>query len=354
MRLEQVLFVIHGIGEHADAVVGRSDARVWSREVVDLLREACADYPQIGRDALTIVPILYDDVFSTYQRTWQKLAEQLGDTPLGRATEWLAKADEPGFVWGSIADIALYKGLPAVRTQVITEVAATIARTIAERGPSARYSILAHSLGTAVAHDVVHKLATVPIDGNSALMPPAFRFDNFFALANVSRLVAADDPHFYDETRVRPFDCGLPESECAVSHYVSFRHVADPIPSVVRFSRPTWSKEHFHRVDLRHFRDLNVHAFNHYLASPRVIDRVLYRLYGPAAVPPDLMRRRIDAFTDFQGVDADEVKRAVSEVAILLDKVSFQAHGQFDLDFVALLKVVPLALRALKSAVVRG
>jgi hypothetical protein len=332
--MKQVLFLVHGMGDDADSPVGKADREAWAKDVTAAIRAAAAAYPGIPSDDLVLVPILYDDVFTTHVQTWSALAEQLVGTGLEPLVGWMKGAADPSFLWGSVGDVVQYRAFANVRSHVATHVAKQIATTVEAygTGTDAKYHLLAHSLGTAVAHDAIQKLATVAIDGNRALQPPAFRFDTFMALANVSRLVWVTNDAFYEETCVRPPDCGLALERCALQSYVSVRHVADPIPSVVRFQRKGWSQENFFNLEVRHVRDVNVHGFTHYLASPWVTDTLLYRLFGGRAVPRAAVLKRVQSFKDYVGPKAPALATIVQTIEASLNAISAQAEGKFEYD----------------------
>lgn len=352
--MKQVLFLLHGMGESADGPLQQSDKSKWSTEVEAQLRAAASAYAGFPHDKLVIVPILYDDVFVTYAKTWAELAEQLSGSSLSPLVSWLEDAASSDFFWSNVGDVIQYRALEQVRKHVVTHVAAQMARVIDEHGTGlkAKYSILSHSLGTAVAHDAVQKLATTPIDSNTVLQPPGFRFETFVALANVSRLVWATDARFYDETRVRPLGAGLSDDRCAVRHYINVRHVADPFPSIVRFVRKSWPAASYLSLELRHVRKLNVHAFTHYLASPEVSDMLLYQLFGGTVIPRAQMMQRANRFQNYEGPRAKALAVAVSTVESTLNALSAQAEGVFehDIDDIAkalwdLRNVIPRALK---------
>ncbi|MET0342018.1 MAG: hypothetical protein ABW252_13520 [Polyangiales bacterium] len=327
--MAQVVFVVHGIG--SDAGTRATPASDWSADIARTLRGAAGAYPGIDPKQLVIEPILYDDVFQRHARNWQELAQALRGTPLERATALLSTAAEGEFLWGSLGDVVQYRGLPMVRKNVHTAVAAKIAEAVAKHGIAHHYSVLAHSLGTAVAHDAISALATRSVEGSTALHPPNFRFANFFTLANVSRLVWATTGDFYAKSRVRPRDSGLADDACPVDHYLDFRHVADPIPSIVRFAPRGWSSSHCQQKTVRHLNDLNVHGFVHYLQSPQVSDRILARLF-PAAMQPDVFRARIAPTRDLIDPLAAAKAQVVASVENLLDGLSAQALGDLELD----------------------
>ena len=328
--MTHVVFLVHGIGRHANGVVGRVSVAAFTDQVQQELLAAARAYPGFDPSQLVLKPVLYDDVFVTHVTRWDALATSLAATPFASLTDWMRGASDPDFLWDSIGDVILYRVFAEAQQHVITRVASQMVAAVEHYGPEADYSIVAHSLGTAVAHDTVQKLATVAIDGNRVMQPPNFRFRNFFALANVSRLVSATDLNFYRNTRVRPRESGLPADQCSVEYYANFRHIADPVPSVVRFAPPGWNPRAVANVELAHLRDANVHAYTHYLQNPRCADLILARVLGSQVVPVEARRSRIAAFPDHVGGGAREEALAVRAVAGLLDSASAQSGGTFE------------------------
>jgi len=330
--MRQLVFLIHGMGNSANDVLGKADLGKWADEVTKVLRDAAASFPGIDGKQLEIVPIQYDDVFRSHVTRWNALAEALVGTPLESLTKWMKATDNQDFLWGNLGDVVLYRAFAEVREHVLTHVARQLFEQIKKNGTfDVQYSIIAHSLGTAVAHDALQKLYTVGVDGNK----PALQIQNFFALANVSRLVWVNDGKFYEETRVRPPDSGLPANQCAVLNYMQFRHIADPFPSILRFTRKDWSPEHYASIDdLDFFRGVNVHALTSYLAHPTVTSLILYRLFGEIAVPVEAIKARRDAFKPYTDDLAGAAsKLAVHEVARMLDALSASSTGNFSTDF---------------------
>ncbi len=340
--MKQVLFLLHGIGNHAGSIQGEADSAEWAVDVEKALREALKGFPKVSAESLEIVPILYDDVFHSHVTRWAALAESLLGTPFESIVGWMSEAGNQDFLWGNLGDVVLYRALPLVREHVLTHVATQLADKIKERGNAdVEFSVLAHSLGTAVAHDAIQKLSTTGINGNTALRPPGFRFKSFTALANVSRLVWATDDAFYRETRVRPPDCGLSSNDCAVQNYATYRHVADPVPSIVRFTRKTWPPSVFWSRDLDHCHETNVHAFTHYLAHPKVTNQLFFRLFGDKAISVSEMNAQNAKFRPYLDEDSTGVRAsAVKTMTDILDRLSLGARGTFTENFRALITAV--------------
>jgi hypothetical protein len=166
--MTQVAIRVHGVGNDAGEPPGGADSKTWAADHIRLLTDACAAFPGVTASDVAIESVLYDDVFRAHALTRQALAEQFAGTPLESFTSWMKAAGDGGFAWGSLRDVAQYRLLKPVRQHVTTSVASQLANIIKKHGLEQHYSIVAHSLGTAVAHDSLQALATRPIDGSTA------------------------------------------------------------------------------------------------------------------------------------------------------------------------------------------
>lgn len=283
-------FLIHGIGRHGTQ---------WAEEPggpVEVLKEASRSYAHFQsrplEDRVEFVPIHYDDVFEQAIAKWQGDAaavEGLGlPGPASALVSWLptSNAEAQKLWWTYVADLALYRLTRVYRQQVRARVLDQIASRIEAEAAPPPCSVLAHSMGTAVAHDCLHLLGTVRWAGAAnALSPLHWRFDHLFMVANASRLLQTDDPEMKKayESIVRPGPLEDPGSYCAT--YWNFRHEADPVPFPRMFEPAGW--KNFTSVVVRHYREPNVHGLSHYLVNPRVHIPILRRLVGSKAVTPE-------------------------------------------------------------------
>src|SRR5437899_3139190 len=165
---KHVVFLIHGIGVHGAN---------WAEELggpIDTLKQMSAKYAYFRNKPLDakveFVSIQYDDIFQRATTRWQNDANFLQQNDPshigGELTGWLtnAGATEKNFWWSNVCDLVLYRLSPIYRQDVRSTVIDAIARVIEARmnaDGSATCSVLAHSMGTAVAHDCLHLLGTV-------------------------------------------------------------------------------------------------------------------------------------------------------------------------------------------------
>jgi hypothetical protein len=275
---------------------------------IEALREAAKLYGSLKDDALDnwveLIPIRYDDIFDRLMAKWADQAKELkpwatalGSKFLESGTDLLSKADSGGFIPAVGCDALLYKGFKLFAQRVQLHVAYEMAKAIAERtigvpGAPPRFYVLAHSLGTAVAHDAIQRLVTeswrileevkdCDPDGikkqldsldeirASGFKPGQFQFTAIFQISNTSRLMhmTEEGP---TESAVRP--------GAAVEQFFNVDHAIDPISKVLPFAMPKdWEDSGAgRRLAVRHFYQDNIHGFGHYLTH-RSIHASLFR-----------------------------------------------------------------------------
>jgi hypothetical protein len=306
---KHLLFLIHGIGVH------ETD---WAEEVdgpVKTLQKISRQYPYFQskplEEKVEFVPIHYDEIFQEIASQCQQDAAQIEELdPTGtfkQSLSWMASAGEKekNFLWSHVADLAMYRFCPLyrqrVRSHVIAEIAGRIEQALETDG-SATCSVLAHSMGTAVAHDSLHLLGTVRWGGKTnALNPSHWRFNHLFMVANTSRFLQNEDREMKKayESIVRPGPVEDPASYCAT--YWNFRHEADPVPFPRMFDPFGW--KNYTSVAIRHYYEPNVHNLSHYLLHPRVHIPILRKLTTPKAVTPEeeIAAVNPDRFPQFGG-----------------------------------------------------
>ena len=294
-----VLFVVHGMGRHVPG---------WSEEVIAKLGAVGARYPGFRArvpdgalaSAITIREIVYDQCFRSYVEGWQEnvgaLREfvELNEVHAGhpidveRVLHWLATdaaPDEQRFFWSHAVDVLLYRFFPIVADEVRATVVAQLADGL--KGTNISAWVMAHSLGTKVAHDSLHELGTDGRLGGAFLAGNGFAIDGVFTLANVGRILGATgagDPDPYDSI-VHPIT--TPTSASRLPGYCvrfyDFRHLLDPFTLVRPFAPSGWGDDLVATVGLRHIaEDWNVHGLTHFLDHPAVHIPILNALLSRA------------------------------------------------------------------------
>lgn len=316
-----VLFVVHGIGQHGTD---------WAEDAggpIATLTEASRQYAYFGTTGLAarveMVPVHYDEMFSQVIAAWQQNASAIDEFDTAghvkTALGWLADASEDKFWWSHIADAVMYKFSPPyrqlVRSHVIAQLAVRIEQEVKDTG-RATCSVLAHSLGTAVAHDCLHYLGSTRWGKRtSPLHPRHWRFQHVFMVANTSRLLESRDAGMAQAytSIVRPGPVEDPASYCGT--YWNFRHEFDPIAIPRRFDPAGWRNYTLEVVS--HYHQTNIHGLSHYLEHPKVHVPILRKVVRSSAVTDAEFHHAVnpDQFPQFTVADVDQAKAHLLELA---------------------------------------
>lgn len=301
--MPKLLFLFHGMGVHG------SD---WAGPVKEKLDEVAGRYEEFrgGKpklsDLVQYVPVSYDPVFADLLEEWDQSAGSLGEyairngIPVGNLVGWLSGVSETEkkFFWSHVVDVLLYRYFEIkkaeVRTRVLNDMVERLTREM-RNGTIVEVSVLAHSLGTSVAHDCLAYLGARPIGGSEAFMTARFRFKNVFMLANVGRVLETN-PAVYQSV-LKPISADPAGAYC--ERYYNFRHKFDPIPAVRCFKPEGWGADYRYEGRLDHFHDFNVHDYLHYLDHPAVHIPIIKGLLGP--IIPNFERDQ--AISDYRQID---------------------------------------------------
>ena len=270
------LFVIHGMGVFDDSWVEPVEAQL--SEIYGGY-ETLSSVPQSSR--FTIHPIRYDDILTDLVKKWQDDANAISRLSAGvnAATAealvgWLKTAGT-GFVWSHAADVLLYRCFSDVREAVVVTVANQIVKVITDdlnTLQESRWGVLAHSLGTAVAHDALHALWTTVFPDGSRFDPADVKAAFVMMVANVSRILETDVDAL--TSVVQPGRPSNADRGCL--NYVTARHALDPFTIPRMFDPEQWpdaatvAQGRYQSVRVNHFRERNIHGLRHYLAHPAV------------------------------------------------------------------------------------
>ena len=336
-----LLLLLHGIGSHSTS---------WANDVIARLGEIAGTFPAIAArgplsSQVEIKPLQYDSVFEAQLERWRQNGSRVTGFTSDSAIKVpnlitflngaLVPTDEESFVWNAVMDAVTYRGVgitrDEIRTHVMKEVVSAINAHLASH-PGADISILGHSLGTIVTHDVLHLLGSGK--GGAAFKSTKFRFTNVFLLANASLLVPKKfrdiDSH---DSLTRPVGAPAPSAggkPCCGSFYNINNHW-DPIGSWARF-RPsnTWG-DRSHDIEVRHIHQVNVHGINHYIEHPRVHIALLRALLGSDTIPGRVEDERLIAFKDLKPSPCGD---AIATLMNTLDRIRNNVSGG-DFDDVA-------------------
>lgn len=341
---KHTLFLVHGMGRH----VGTQ----WSDEIWNKLIECSERYPHFRtRKALDEyaepVPVGYDEHIRAALARWDAEATQFStfaqasELRNGDSLDWLTgiSNDDAGFIFSHAADVIIWRffRLEAgrIRANVRLKIFQEIEQKLAQDS-SAEFSLMAHSLGTSVSHDVLAEYGTAHMVGAdiNALGTRNFHFRSIHMLANVSRLLQTDYKAY--ESVVRPGRRGTLTSYC--DRMYSYRHELDPITKPRPFDPVSWSSD-FRLINIDHYRGWNVHGWLHYLDNPRVHIPLLKSITKPSAITPQQERNAVGDYPRFGG-DLENLATTqgkIAEIHALLE--SIDVDGNLGKNFATLLLI---------------
>lgn len=299
---KHTLFIVHGIGQHEAGWAAQAEQALRARwDAIEGCREQAA-----SADAFEIVPLGYDAIFEGIRQRWRDDLDQvlgaLGefDPPPGAVdaivTLW-RQTDDDSFLTTHVLDLILYVLVPQVRHRVCVHVFKQLRDRLVPTGrPLPLWSIIGHSMGTSVVHDVLQGAVMQHWDAYAGPLPPGTITPYIVGmLANCSRVLERKPPE--NHTGPWPWDVygsavwpGRLDTRAMCSHYFNVVHSLDPVPRPKPFvPDDTWPglaeqgsarrMAPYVKVRLDVATQLNVHTLEHYLADPDCYVP-LFRLLG--------------------------------------------------------------------------
>jgi len=321
-----LVFLVHGVGDTKPN---------WADPVKAQLLESYNTYPKLAAlrpfDAhFQFEEINYNDRFDDVRKRWASEATKVlgafGDGGLipSAAQELLQATQKLGddkFLQTHALDVVMYRFFAevaeAVRSAVNDQIMDHLVGT--PFGTDLRWSIIGHSLGTAVVHDTLHAMFRPgPGSADSDLFQPYA----VIMIANVSRLLENkgrfDDEGDVFRSFVRP--TGSPATG-GCRFYVNVRNEFDPIPAPSRFNPADDWPDPQSRKDQRYRniafssieKDAKVHDLVNYLHNPTVHIPIFRLLAGePRLIPEDQATAAIKKYNDehsLSRIKDEELKR---------------------------------------------
>lgn len=281
---KHIIFLVHGVGD---------TQRGWSLPAQNVIREAYAQYHRLATFApfdqfFEFKELFWDDHFEALRTQWKNATDSIiadlgtGGLPkrgVTKLTKWASEAGKDSFFTTSALDVVMYRfslSAEQVRSSIHRQILDTLAA--APAGDMPRWSIIAHSLGTAITHDVLHQMFTPNKPPGFPVLPAGtFRPRVLMMCANVSRLL--ENKSFFgpngDVFRSATRPSADPSQGCC-DFFINVRHEFDPIPKPKLF-RPTddWpdmatrNEGRYISVIINAIEDKHVHGLHHYLHNPK-------------------------------------------------------------------------------------
>jgi hypothetical protein len=311
------IFLVHGMGVY--------DGNTWADEVKAVLVEAYGHYPRLAANAFDdqfeIVMVHYDPIFQEIVTRWQNdakaiapLASQVGASEVASMVGWLQTAGKTNgnFIWSHAADVLLYRLSALVRERVKAAVAKQIVDGVQAQYDDAgtsRWSVIAHSLGTSVAHDALDMLATGDVPGAAvnAFDPKHEQAVLVAMVANVSRVLETI-PDAY-RSSVQPGKGGQAGRCCR--GFLNVRHFLDPFTIPRMFHPQDWpdadtaARKLYRYVEVQHVHQVNVHDICHYLRNPAAHIPLFRMLTSDASISAKQEADAIAHFPQFGTLSSD-------------------------------------------------
>jgi hypothetical protein len=338
---KHALVFVHGMGEYKDG---------WHTTAMTVLSTAFSEYEAFKNTPFTelveAVPTNYSTLFTELRAQWKNEVGAI-KTTLGQQLEAIDKAerakvekeidnvaDKIGagadtFAWTHAMDVVLYRFFALTRHAVNVDLAQQIMAK-ATKMPSEGWSLIAHSLGTAVTHNTLHALYTTQlVPGQPPLKPMETRPKVLAMVANVSRVTQLPDLKVFN-SKVCP-GSALLDRACQI--YLNVRHQWDPFtipqpfipdagwPDVVTFHSSQY--QHIRPSHLRLKKYMDVHDLDHYLINPRVHVPIFRGIFGDGVIPDAELALACEKF------DAGVVVANTNDIRDELDKLLPAAADQW-------------------------
>lgn len=342
---KHILFFVHGMGVYVKD--NEEPDNQWCADAAKTLKKQYKKYPSLVTpfdEVFEPVYINYDTIFNNILNRWESEAKKITDSGIEaaeiatRMVGWLnggAETDE-NFAWTHVGDVILYRFFNLVRQHVKITVAKQIHDALEpnDDGAVTRWSIIAHSLGTIVTHDVVHAMSSAtPNEAGIPILDALAPKANVIAIiANVSKTLENDATVYGSEV--------VPPNSCDV--YLSANNKFDPfvmeellVPE--RFDpvgHPQWdsaiTEKKFFDIEPANIHEVNVHSIDNYLVNPKVHIPLLRALCGPGSIPNSLAEK---AYSNFKDIPLPDKQKALDN---LVDQ--FKDESWYD----AIAKLLPM------------
>ena len=295
------MLLVHGMGDNVnDDGTVQTD---WADNAKQTLKKEYKKYDILKAvpfdERFEVMAVNYDTVFNDLLKHWADRSRSLRSTGVpidgivGKVFDWLDNGakQEDNFAWTHVADVVLYRFFPLVRQRVKTHVAKQFTATLkpTNEGSVSSWSVIAHSLGCAVTHDVLHAMdATSPNETGISILDAMVPSASVVAMiSNVSK-VLENDIGVYDSQVVPPTNI-KPNTACF--YYLSANNRFDPFVLPERFdpkNDPEWKQAKkdntFLDIRTRNVHEVNVHSFKNYLVNPAVHIPLFERMAGRGAI----------------------------------------------------------------------
>jgi hypothetical protein len=323
---KHIIFLVHGMG---DTVPG------WSKPVQALIKQKYNLYRISQRQKFdtnfTFKEINYNHVFESHIEKWEENASSvtnileasgIDSDLLSTLTGFSSRTARKDFSSTHVLDVILYRFMRGIKSQVIAHISEQLVGKLNESQTVPPYSIICHSLGTAVMHDVMQaNLTTDHFPLSTAHGLPRV----YMTIANVSHVLEDSDSNVYSSA-VRP-QLSDRNRLYACSQFVNVAHTLDPFTRVRTF-KPDWKKgasaaldnlryDAYEPVSISGLTGYNPHDFEHYLQSPETHVALFRNLLTKRSISDTELEEQMEQHRQLTiGGQFDAVKTALQDIQI--------------------------------------
>lgn len=291
---KHLIFLVHGMGDFSDK---------WSAETQKTIKDLYGSYPRLtGQVAFNTKfefrEIVYNDQFEKHRQRWKEDAAAIFKAfpTVGGLPQSLAElpngVTKDNFFTTHILDVIMYRFLLLIGEPVRVAIWKALMTELSKMPKSSEWSIIAHSLGTAVIHDVLHLGYNTNNAGGAPLEAIKTRPTVLAMIANVSRLledhISVADVY---QSLVRP---SVDPEKGLCDYMLNVHHQWDPFTLIKPFQpqddwpdSETRAEGRYLDIKINAFENEHIHDLNHYLRNPAVHLPLFERLAGAEFTPKE-------------------------------------------------------------------
>lgn len=323
---KHIIFLVHGMGDTQPG---------WSIPVQDLIQKKYQLYKVSSKfkfnSTFVFKEINYNHVFESHIEKWKENAESITNVLqasgiqndlLETLTSFSSKTARKEFASTHVLDVILYRYMKGIKSQVISHISEQLVGKLNESSDVPTYSIICHSLGTAVMHDVMQANLTTdhfPL-GTAHGVPEVY-----MSLANVSRVLEDSDTNVYTSA-VRP-RLKAASKPYGCNQFINVAHTLDPFTKVKAFN-PAWKKgapneldnlkyDAYQNIKIKGLTGFNPHDLEHYLQNPATHVELFRNLLTKGAIKQSELDTQMEIHRQATlGGQFNEVKTAVENIQL--------------------------------------
>ncbi len=281
------ILCIHGIGKHSASWI--RDKADGEESFEDLFKGTWKNFSRLGDfdDEVTLHSIHYDDEIDKIVSSWEGQAKSIKDQlqvspQLVGEVEWFTETldevskakQEDQWAYTHLMDLLLFVGSPSLQDRLVNYVGAQLLDIIKSNKGS--FSLIGHSMGTAMAHKVVQAMYNEEVKTASGVVQTLrgdFSFETVAMIANTSYALSRDRKDHYKGV-VKP---SVVVGAGCCSKWFNVNHKYDPVGQFMPFDyreNPDWletavSANGWHwDIELTDITARNIHSINHYFRDP--------------------------------------------------------------------------------------